>query len=77
MLPKCTKFCIDDALCSSKSRRNLLSFKDIHNNGYYIETDNEGSEEYLYITSIVSSQKLVLEKLHIFSSELYYTTKNN
>ena len=74
MLPKCTKFCIDDALCSSKSRRNLLSFKDIHNNGYYIETDNEGSEEYLYITSIVSSQKLVLEKLHIFSSELYYTT---
>ena len=55
MLPKGTKFCIDDTLYSSKSRRKLLSFKDIHNNGYHIETNNEGSTEYLYITSMVSS----------------------
>ena len=59
---------------SSKSSRNLLSFKDIRYNGYYIETNNEGSEEFLYITSIVSSQKLILEKLSIFSFGLYYTT---
>ena len=69
MLPKGTKLCIDDALYSSKSRRNLLNF-----NGYHIETNNEGNEEFLYITSIVSGQKLILEKLPIFSSELYYTT---
>ena len=74
MLPKSTKLCIDDALYSSKSTRNLLSFKDICYNGYYIETNNKGSEEFLYITSIVSSQKLTLEKLSIFSSVLYYTT---
>ena len=67
MLPKGTKICIDDVLYSSKSRRNLLSFKDIRGNGYHIETNNEGSEEYLYITLIISGQKLVLEKVSIFS----------
>ena len=55
MLPKGTKFCIDDVLYSSKSSINLLSFKDIHYNGYHIETNNKGSEEFLYSTSIVSS----------------------
>ena len=40
-----------------------------------IETNNKGSKEYLYIISIVSGQKLILEKLHVFSSELYCTTK--
>ena len=74
MLSNGTKLCIDDALYSSKSRRNLLSFKDICYNGYHIETNNEGSEEFLYITSIVSGQKLILEKLHIFFFELYYIT---
>jgi hypothetical protein len=53
MLLKGTKLYIDDALYSSKSRRNLLNFKDIHHNGYHIETNNKGNEEYLYITSIV------------------------
>ena len=54
MLPNGTKLCIDDALYSSKSRRNLLSFKDICYNSYHIETNNECSENFLYITSIVS-----------------------
>ncbi|KAL4611246.1 hypothetical protein ACB092_08G109200, partial [Castanea dentata] len=74
MLPKDTKLCIYDALYSSKSNRNLLNFKDIRYNGYHIETNNEGSEEFLYIISIVSGQKLILEKLSIFSSRLYYIT---
>ena len=60
MLLKGTKFSIDDVLYSSKSSRNLLSFKDIRYNGYHIETNNEGSEEFLYITSILSDQKLIL-----------------
>jgi hypothetical protein len=74
ILPKGTILCIDDALYSSKSRRNLISFKDIRLNGFHVETTNEGSEEYLYITSIISGQKLILEKLPAFSSGLYYTT---
>jgi hypothetical protein len=57
----------------SKSGRNLISFKDIRLNGYYIETTNKDSDEYLYITSIISGQKLILEKLPAFSSGLYYT----
>jgi hypothetical protein len=52
ILPKQTKFCIDDVLYSSKSRRNLISFKDIRLNDYHVETTNEGDDEYLYITSI-------------------------
>ena len=74
MLPKGTKLCIDDALYYSKSSRNLLNFKNIRYNGYHTETNNEDSEEFLYITSIVSGQKLILEKLPIFFSGLYYTT---
>jgi hypothetical protein len=54
ILPKGTKFCIDDVLYSFKSRRNLISFKDIHLNGYHVKTTNESSDEYLYITSIIS-----------------------
>ena len=54
MLPKGTKLCIDDTLYSFKSSRNLLSFKDIRYNGYHIATNNEGSEEFLYIILIVS-----------------------
>ena len=49
-----TRFHINDALYFSKSRRNLLSFKDICKNGYHIETMNENNVEYLYITSIIS-----------------------
>ena len=40
VLPDGTKFQIDDALYSNKSNRNLLSFKDIRQNGYHIETMN-------------------------------------
>ena len=73
MLPNGTRFCINDALYSSKSTRSLLSFKDIRNNGYYIETMNEGNKESLYITSIFYGKKIVVEKLPAFSSELYHT----
>ena len=74
MLPCGTIFHINDALYSVRSRRNLLSFKDIPHNGYHIETTYDNNKEYLCITHIVSSQKLVAEKLPAFSSGLYYTT---
>jgi hypothetical protein len=41
---------------------------------YHVKTTNEGSHEYLYITSIISGQELILEKLSAFTSGLYYTT---
>ena len=63
-----------DALYSSKSTRNLLSFKDIRRNGYHIETMNDGNKECLYITSIVYGKKHVVETLSAFSTGLYHTT---
>ncbi|GAV80438.1 hypothetical protein CFOL_v3_23899, partial [Cephalotus follicularis] len=62
---------ITDALYSTKSRRNLVSFKDIRRNGYHIETTNDNGKEYLYITGNASSQKQILEKLPGLSSGLY------
>ena len=73
-LPKGTRFHINDALYSSKSTRNLLSFKDIRINEYHIETMNDGNKECLYITSIVYGKKLVVETLLAFSTGLYHTT---
>ena len=74
MLLNGTRFHINDALYSSKSRKNLLSFKDIRRNEYHIETMDENNVEYLYITSIISSQKLIMEKLSAFSYGLYHAT---
>ena len=74
ILPKGTRFHINDTLYSSKSIRNFLSFKVIRRNGYHIETMNDGNKECLYITSIVSGKKLVVETLSAFSTGLYHTT---
>ena len=74
VLPNGTRFHINDALYYSKSRRNLLSFKDICKNGYHIETMNEGNKECLNITSIFSGKIIVAEKLSAFSFWLYHTT---
>ena len=74
VLPNGTKLCIDEAMYSSQSIRNLLSFKDIRRNNYHVETTNDGKEKCLYITSYISGKKIVLEKLATLSSGLYYTT---
>ncbi|TYH27915.1 hypothetical protein ES288_A02G105300v1 [Gossypium darwinii] len=73
LLSKGTKFIIDETLYSTKSQRNLLSFKDIHFNGNHIETMTENNIEYLYITNVECGKKYVLERLPNFSSGLYYT----
>jgi hypothetical protein len=52
LLSKGTKLIINDALYSNKSRKNLLSFKDIRRNDYHIETMTENNIEYLQITTI-------------------------
>lgn len=54
-----TQLSIQEALYSSRSKRNLLSFKDIRLNGYHIETTNENNVEYLCITSNTYSQRRI------------------
>ena len=73
MLPNGTRFHINDAVYSSKSTRNLFSFKDIHRNGYHIETMNKGNTQCRYITSIIYGKKLIMEKLSAYSFGLYHT----
>ena len=62
ILPRGTKIHINDALYYAKSKRNLLSFKDIRRNGYHIETMNNGSNEYLLTTSVIYGEKKHLGK---------------
>ncbi|GAV58092.1 hypothetical protein CFOL_v3_01626, partial [Cephalotus follicularis] len=59
------------ALYSTKSERNLLSFKYIYHNCYHIETTNENDKEYLYMTNNAPGRKQILEKLPGLSSGLY------
>ena len=54
MLSNGTKLQINDDLYSSSSSKNLLSFKDIRQNRYHIETSSESNFEFLCITSIIS-----------------------
>ena len=67
VLPNSTKFQIDDAFYCNKYIRNLLTFKDIRQNGYHIETMDHNGNEYLLITG----QKQILEQLISSSYRLY------
>ena len=60
MMPNGTHFEISDALYSPKSKRNLLSFKDIRMNGLHVETKGEGKKEFLLIYENAQSHKKVL-----------------
>lgn len=53
MLPRETKFVLNDTLFLSRSKRNLLNFKYIRRNRYHVETINEINVDYLYTTSRV------------------------
>ena len=68
ILPRGTKFTIDNSLFSSQSKINLLSFKDIHCNGYHIEIDRKNEIKCLYIKFAVSNKKRILKKLSVLSS---------
>ena len=67
ILPKRTKFTINNASFFNQSKRNLLSLVDIRYNDYHIETDRKNKIKYLYIISMVSNEKCILEKLHALS----------
>jgi len=73
MLPNGTKLMLNDALYSSKSRRNLMSFKDVRQNGYHLETMTIDKREYLCLTAKRYGKKHVFEKLPSYSSGLYHT----
>jgi hypothetical protein len=64
---------IEDALLYPNSTRNLLSFRDIRQNGIHIETRDENQEEFLFLTKPNKYGKHICEKISSFTSGLYYT----
>jgi hypothetical protein len=70
-LSKGTKITLQDALYSSKSQRNLLSFRDLRQNGYHVETTNKNKIHISY-SAYELGKKQILEVIP-FSSGLYYT----
>ena len=71
MLPNGTTLHLEDALLSSRSSRNLLSFQDIRRNGYHLETLNANKNDFLCITSYKNGIKTIHEKLEANNSGLY------
>ena len=65
ILPGGTILHLQDALYSTQSKRNLLSFKDIHKNGYHLETMSDETTEFLLITATHDSQKMYSGKIAI------------
>jgi len=54
-----------------RSCRTLLSFNDIRNNKYYLETWNQSDLEYVYVTHQVNGLKFILERFKRTPSGLY------
>ena len=71
MLPNGTTLHIEDALLSTKMKRNLLSFKDVRHNGYHLETIIEDDIDYLCIISCKMGIKTIYEKIKASISRLY------
>jgi len=76
LLPMGTHLEISDALYSPKSKRSLLSFKDIRMNGFHIETTGEWNKESLQIIEIVHGNKKFLESIPALSTGLYHAKVN-
>ena len=62
-----------DPLYSSRSRRTLISFKDIRNNKYHFETETQFDQKYFYVTHKVNGLKSILERFKRLPSGLYIT----
>ena len=63
MLPNVNTLHIKDALLSTKTKRNLLSFKDVCYNGYHLKTINENDIDCFCIISYKMRIKTIHEKL--------------
>ena len=73
VLPMGIQIIIEDALLYPDSKRTLLSYRDIRQNGFHIETRDDNNEEILLITKNSGYGKRIVEKIPSFPSRLYYT----
>ena len=71
MLSNSTTLHLENVLLSNRSYRNLLSFQDVRQNGYHLETLNANKNDSLCITSYKNGIKTIHEKLETNNSGLY------
>ncbi|KAM0993109.1 hypothetical protein ACFX2A_008939 [Malus domestica] len=76
MLSNGTELTIKKALYSPRFGRTLLSFRDIRDNQYHVETTEENDSEFLCITSYKYGQKRIHKKLERLPSGLYITIRS-
>ncbi|CAN6576969.1 unnamed protein product [Malus baccata var. baccata] len=74
MLSNRTILTIKEALYSPRSGRMLLSFRDIRDNKYHLQTIEDHGSEFFCITSYEYDQKHIHEKLERLLNGLYITT---
>ncbi|KAM1391009.1 hypothetical protein ACFX2I_018765 [Malus domestica] len=74
MLSNGTIMIIKEALYSPRSGRTLLSFRDIRDNQYHLETTEDHGFQFLCITSYEYGQKHIHEKLERLPNGLYIIT---
>ena len=59
--------------CIPIQKRTLLSYRDIRQNGFHIETRDDNNEEIRLVTKNSRYGKRIVEKILSFPSGLYYT----
>jgi hypothetical protein len=62
-LPMCTEIIIEDALLYPDSIRTFLIFRDIRQNGIYIENHDENQEEFLFFTKPNRYDRRICKKI--------------
>ena len=69
-LPMGTQITIEDALLYPDSTRTILSYRDIRQNSFHIETYDDNKKECLLLKKNNGYGKQVIEKIPSLSSEL-------
>lgn len=72
-LPMDTQITIEDALLYPDSTHTLLSYRDIRQIGFHIETHMHNREEFLLLTKQKGYGKRICEKIPSLTLGLYYT----
>ena len=62
-LPMGTQITMEDALLYPDSTRTLLGFRNVHKNGFHVETYIDNKEEFLLFTKLTGYGKQICEKL--------------
>ena len=75
VLPMGTQITIEDALLYPDSKHTLLSYRDIRQNGFHIETRDDNNEEILLVTKDDLAKKM-LRKLPLFLLDCTTHTSN-